>query len=160
MYLSRYTTDRMFLQFNIATFDETHTICWLRPDYVLQLVNIPIGLILLSNLTVLISAVATAYRSATFRWNHEPESLIQGALIFLWDIAARNTATLVKLTAAARNCVTLCCILGFGFLVGFYFLFQTLHNCELEVGFIPCHVSSMIEPYTFTIVNGLAGSIL
>ena len=57
----------MFLQFNIATFDEMETICWLRPDYVMQLVNIPIALILLSNLTVLIAAVATAYRSATFR---------------------------------------------------------------------------------------------
>ena len=67
VYLSCYTTDRMFLQFNIATFDDINTICWLRPDYVMQLVNIPVGLILLSNLTVLISAVATAYRSATFR---------------------------------------------------------------------------------------------
>ena len=67
VYLSRYTNDRMFLQFNIATFDDISTICWLRPDYVMQLVNIPVGLILLSNLTVLISAVATAYRSATFR---------------------------------------------------------------------------------------------
>ena len=67
VYLSRYTTDRIFLQFNIATFDDISTICWLRPDYVMKLVNIPVGLILLSNLTVLISAVATAYRSATFR---------------------------------------------------------------------------------------------
>ena len=67
VYLSRYTNDRMFLQFNIATFDDISTICWLRPDYVMKLVNIPVGLILLSNLTVLISAVATAYRSATFR---------------------------------------------------------------------------------------------
>ena len=67
VYLSHYTTDRMFLQFNIATFEDISTICWLRPDYVIKLVNIPVGLILLSNLTVLITAVATAYRSATFR---------------------------------------------------------------------------------------------
>ena len=67
MYLRRYTTDRIFLQFDIATLDDVNTICWLRPDYVMQLLNIPIGLILLSNLTVLISAVAAAYRSATFR---------------------------------------------------------------------------------------------
>ena len=57
----------MFLQFNIATFDKMETICWLRPDYMMQLLNIPVGLILLSNLTVLLTAVATAYRSATFR---------------------------------------------------------------------------------------------
>ena len=57
----------MFLQFNIATFDKMETICWLRPDYMMQLLNIPVGLILLSNLTVLFTAVATAYRSATFR---------------------------------------------------------------------------------------------
>ena len=59
--MSQYTTERMF------TFEDMDTICWLRPDYVMQLVNIPIGLILLSNFTVLITAVATAYRSATFR---------------------------------------------------------------------------------------------
>ena len=67
VYLSRYRVDGKFLQSNNATFDETHTICWLRPDYVMQLLNIPIGIILLSNLTVLIAAVASAYRSATFR---------------------------------------------------------------------------------------------
>ena len=67
VYLSRYRVDGKFLQSNNAPSDKTRTICWLRPDYVMQLLNIPIGLILLSNLTVLIAAVATAYRSATFR---------------------------------------------------------------------------------------------
>ena len=65
--MSRYTADRIFLNSNIAPFGEMNTICWVRPDYVLQLVNIPVGVILLSNLTVIIAAVATAYRSATFR---------------------------------------------------------------------------------------------
>ena len=68
VYLSRYTADRIFLQPNIATIDDIDTVCWLRPDYVMKVLNIPVGLILLSNLTVLITAVATAYRSATFRW--------------------------------------------------------------------------------------------
>ena len=156
MYLSRYTTDRMFLQFDSATLDDVNTICWLRPDYVMQLLNIPIGLILLSNLTVLISAVARAYRSATFRWNHA--GTFSG-----FTMSSRKTATLVKLTAAARNCATLSCILGFGFLVGFQLMFSHTNltiACESQVGFIPCNVSRIIEPYTFTIVNGLAGCFL
>ena len=67
VYLSRYTADRIFLQPNIAAIDDINTICWLRPDYAMELLNIPVGLILLSNLTVLITAVTTAHRSATFR---------------------------------------------------------------------------------------------
>ena len=67
MYFSRYTADRIFLQPNIAAIDDINTICWLRPDYVMELLNIPVGLILLSNITVLITAVTTAHRSAAFR---------------------------------------------------------------------------------------------
>ena len=122
VYLSRYPTDRTFLQFTIATFDDMDTICWLRPDYVMQLLNIPIGLILLSNLTVLIAAVATAYRSATFRW-HPVSSGLETFHQYEWFPFWRNTATLVKVTGAARNCVTLSCILGLGFLVCFQLLF-------------------------------------
>ena len=76
--MSRYTADRIFLNSNIAPFGEMNTICWVRPDYVLQLVNIPVGVILLSNLTVIIAAVATAYRSATFRCMKDHQS---------WNIA-------------------------------------------------------------------------
>ena len=30
-------------------------------------------------------------------------------------------------------------------------------NTIPQVGFIPCNVSNIMEPYTFTVVNGLAG---
>ena len=63
----------------------------------------------------------------------------------------------MKVTGAAKNCVTLSCILGLGFLVSFFELFFLL--IPPQVGFIPCSVSNFIEPYTFTIVNGLAGHL-
>ena len=85
--MSRYTADRIFLNSNIAPFGEMNTICWVRPDYVLQLVNIPVGVILLSNLTVIIAAVATAYRSATFRW----EIINRGNIATVWKVSSRNT---------------------------------------------------------------------
>ena len=151
--MSRYTADRIFLNSNIAPFGEMNTICWVRPDYVLQLVNIPVGVILLSNLTVIIAAVATAYRSATFRW----KTINRGNIATVWKVSSRNTTTFVKLTGAARNCVTLSATLGLGFLVGFPILRLVFQDIWSQVGFIPCNVSNFIEPYTFTIVNGLSG---
>ena len=164
--MSRYTADRIFLNSNIAPFGEMNTICWVRPDYVLQLVNIPVGVILLSNLTVIIAAVATAYRSATFRWKTINRGTLQPCEKFLlgiqnietmWKVSSRNTTTFVKLTGAARNCVTLSATLGLGFLVGFPILRLVFQYILSQVGFIPCNVSNFIEPYTFTIVNGLSG---
>ena len=178
--MSRYTADRIFLNSNIAPFGEMNTICWVRPDYVLQLVNIPVGVILLSNLTVIIAAVATAYRSATFRWKTinrgnncnrvksffqeyktlKPcEKFLKGIqnIATVRKASSRNTTTFVKLTGAARNCVTLSATLGLGFLVSFPILRLVFQYILSQVGFIPCNVSNFIEPYTFTIVNGLSG---
>ena len=42
----------------------------------------------------------------------------------------------------------------FVFVVHQYFKTLIPHS---QVGFIPCNVSNIMEPYTFTVVNGLAG---
>ena len=47
-----------------------------------------------------------------------------------------------------------------GILVAPYFVFvvhQSFKTLIPQVGFIPCNVSNIMEPYTFTVVNGLAG---
>ena len=49
-----------------------------------------------------------------------------------------------------------------GILVAPYFVFVVHQSFKTliphsQVGFIPCNVSNIMEPYTFTVVNGLAG---
>ena len=64
----------------------------------------------------------------------------------------------VRIISAARNCVILYCTLGLGFLVATIFILidQNLLLC-LQIGFVPCSLSNVLEPYAFSVVNGLAG---
>ena len=81
IYLTNYDTDGRLL-LHAASFKDMNTICWLRPDYIIKLVNLlhtpsalsmdfqvnlPVGFILFSNIVALFTAVTSAYRSAVFR---------------------------------------------------------------------------------------------
>ena len=66
IYLTNYDTDGRLL-LHAASFKDMNTICWLRPDYIVKLVNIPVGFILFSNIVALFTAVTSAYKSAVFR---------------------------------------------------------------------------------------------
>ena len=95
IYVTTYDADGK-LMINVVSFEENmNTICWIRPDYVIRLalsrstkfmlhpklsslkiprilpktriLNLPIGLILFSNIIALFTAVTKAYKSAAFR---------------------------------------------------------------------------------------------
>ena len=52
IYLTNYDTDGRLL-LHTASFEDMNTICWLRPDYIIKLVNLPVGFILFSNIVAL-----------------------------------------------------------------------------------------------------------
>ena len=66
IYLTNYDRDGKLL-LHAVSFEDMNTICWLRPDYIIKLVNLPIGFILFSNIVALFTAVTSAYKSAVFR---------------------------------------------------------------------------------------------
>ena len=66
LYLTNYDTDGRLL-IHSASFEDMNTICWIRPDYIIKLVNLPVGLILFTNIVALFTAVTSAYKSAVFR---------------------------------------------------------------------------------------------
>ena len=95
-----------------------------------RLLNLPIGLILFSNIIALFTAVTSAYKSAVFR--RDPMSFFANAVISFsltfvtaytrWlfsprALRCRKVPEGERIVSAARNCVILYCTLGLGFLV-------------------------------------------
>ena len=52
----------------VASFANLTKICWLRPEFLLELELIPVAVILSFNLAVLFVAVFLAFKSATYRY--------------------------------------------------------------------------------------------
>ena len=67
IYLTNYDADGKLL-LHSASFEDMTTLCWLRPDYIIKMVNLPVGFILFSNIVALFTAVTSAYKSAVFRF--------------------------------------------------------------------------------------------
>ena len=95
-----------------------------------RLLNLPIGLILFSNIIAIFTAVTSAYKSAVFR--RDPMSFFANAVISFsltfvtaytkWlfsprALRCRKVPEGERIVSAARNCVILYCTLGLGFLV-------------------------------------------
>ena len=139
-----------------------------------RLLNLPIGLILFSNIIALFTAVTSAYKSAVFR--RDPMSFFANAVISFsltfvtaytrWlfsprALRCRKVPEGERIVSAARNCVILYCTLGLGFLVNTMYLGRlighSMFSFLMQIGFVPCSLSSVLEPYTFSVVNGLSG---
>ena len=69
IYMRTYTADGRFVPDpkTVAPFADLTRICWIRPEFLLDLELIPVAVILSFNLLVLITAVFLAYQSATYR---------------------------------------------------------------------------------------------
>ena len=69
IYVRTYTADGHLVPnpMSVASFANLKTICWLRPEFVLELELIPVAIILFFNLAVLFFAVFLAFKSATYR---------------------------------------------------------------------------------------------
>ena len=69
IYVRTYTADGHLVPnpMSVASFANLKTICWLRPEFVLELELIPVAVILSFNLAVLFFAVFLAFKSATYR---------------------------------------------------------------------------------------------
>ena len=74
------------------------------------------------------------------------------------NLQSRKVPEGERIISAARNCVILYCTLGLGFLVATIFILIDQNLIFwLQIGFVPCSLSNILEPYTFSIVNGMAG---
>ena len=64
-----YTADGRFVPDPkvVAPFADLTRICWIRPEFLLDLELIPVAVILSFNLVVLLTAVFIAYQSASYR---------------------------------------------------------------------------------------------
>ena len=69
IYVRTYTADgRLVPNSNsAASFANLTEICWIRPEFLLELELIPVAVILSFNLAVLFFAVFLAFKSATYR---------------------------------------------------------------------------------------------
>ena len=69
IYVRTYTADGLLVpnSNSVASFANLTEICWLRPEFLLELELIPVAVILSFNLTVLLFAVFLAFKSATYR---------------------------------------------------------------------------------------------
>ena len=69
IYLRTYTADGRLVsdQKPVASCATLTRICWIRPEFLLDLELIPVAVILSFNLIVLLTAVFIAYQSATYR---------------------------------------------------------------------------------------------
>ena len=74
------------------------------------------------------------------------------------NLQSRKVPEGERIISAARNCVILYCTLGLGFLVSTTLILIDWNLLFwMQIGFVPCSLSNVLEPYTFSIVNGLAG---
>ena len=69
IYVRTYTANGRFVPDPkvVAPFADLTRICWIRPEFLLDLELIPVAAILSFNLLVLLAAVFLAYRSSTYR---------------------------------------------------------------------------------------------
>ena len=70
IYVRMYTADGHLVPnpMSVASFANLKTICWLRPEFLIELELIPVAVILSFNLAVLLFAVFLAFKSATYRY--------------------------------------------------------------------------------------------
>ena len=70
IYVRTYTADGHLVPNpkTVASFANLTKICWLRPEFLLELELIPVAVILSFNLFVLFFAVFIAFKSATYRY--------------------------------------------------------------------------------------------
>ena len=123
IYLTNYDANGRLL-LHASSFEDMNTICWLRPDYIIKLVNLshtpsalsmdfqvnlPVGFILFSQRSLQLTDLQSSGEFRLCLNSMHVQRIVR---------PPRKVPEGERLMLAARNCVILYCTLGLGFLVG------------------------------------------